>query len=202
MARPIKELVQCNPYPLLYVTKKLLTFRLSKVEKEIVTINYAVALRNTGKYEEAYQTLKSYVIESKATTIRNKIAYYNNLADICALLGRTHEFYFALETASNIANTSKSEKIKIYFNKLSLSLYMQKAMLEKQYDEVIRLSDIYFSSKDRTPTCDADTALLRAFALIGKGEKEIAKPYLESIIQHGGKLYNVTVAKNYLDLLK
>ena len=201
MARPLTQLSSANPYPLLYVTQKLLSFKSNNFTREIVTLNHAAALRCAGKYEEAYETLKSYVIESKSTTNQNKIVYYNNMADICALLGKKDEFYRNFETAFNIATASKSEKEKRHFGRLSLHLYMQKAMLENQHDEVIRLSDMYFSSQSRDASTDTDVALLRALSLMGKGDPENAKPYLKSIIQYGGALHNVTIAKHYLDTL-
>ena len=82
----------CDPYPLLNDTEMLLNSGVKGMMKQVAQINHCVALRCTGQYEKTYEILKGINIDKEAGIIPlNKAVYYNNLTDICTLIGKYDE---------------------------------------------------------------------------------------------------------------
>ena len=80
MRRALKELNDnCDPYPLLEETEKLLTYKNSEVLEQIILINHAVGHRSVGDYQKNLDILRMLNIDKTAGIQPiQKVVYYNN----------------------------------------------------------------------------------------------------------------------------
>ena len=81
--------IQCDPFPMLLDTEKLLNYKHNDANRLMIVINHCVGLRNVGRYTEAYKILQeNYCVYNPKIPTIHKIVYCNNMADICRLLGK------------------------------------------------------------------------------------------------------------------
>ena len=188
-----------DPYPLLEVCEFLQSCKLGNQIKTIALVNYSAMLRNIGRYYQAQEILTSIDPKKLPNPKVNKFVYYNNLADICFLLGeldegsswyeKTKEAY--AEIPLKIRNNLRSN----FF----ASLESQQAYCQKNYQKVLD----ELSKADETKLVHKiDNSILRAKAYVALGRTDEAKRELNFVIENGNKLYAVTEAKKLLKELE
>ena len=181
---------KCDPYPLLSETEKLLTYKNTENMKRTILINYAVALRDVGEYQRVYDLLKSVNID-KEPLVLNKCAYYNNLFDICTVLGKDEEARIWFEKYMQVYNDMKGKRAK---EMLSSSVTAAKAMDAYMRGDYITAVNLINSNVPKNLRGRVESAMDYARACIALGESERAAEALSFIIQNGNKLYCVNEA--------
>lgn len=186
----------CNPYPLLEETEKLLSYKNSEVVKQIILINHAVALRSIGDYQRNLDTLQALNIDKKAGMLpMNKVVYYNNLMDACGLLGKYEEadvwYSKMMLIHADITNQKQLE---------SLEYTMQMAKVfhfycNQDYEKALQLMQ---EIRPKTNQSAVEHAISYARIAIALEDRETAKQKLEFVVENGNLLYAVTEAKQML----
>ena len=83
---------ECDPLPLLEVTSFLLSCRLSPAHRLITAMNHAVALRDTGAYEEALKIMDGIDLSKpRRIPAMAKFVYFHNYAEFLDNAGRAEE---------------------------------------------------------------------------------------------------------------
>lgn len=197
MRKALKELNDnCNPYPLLEETEKLLSYKNSEMLQQIILINHAVALRSIGEYRRNLETLQTLNID-KVPGMQpiHKVVYYNNLMDACGLLEKYEEadvwYSKMMLIYADITNQKQLE---------SLESAMQSAKAfhhycQKEYDKALQIMN---EKKDINRNNAIDNAMLYAKIAIAMGDIDTAKNKLQFVIENGNRLYAVTEAKERL----
>ena len=184
----------CNPYPLLEETEKLLTYKNSEVVHQTILINHAVALRSIGEYQRNFDVLRTLNIDKAAGMLPiNKVVYYNNLMDACGVLEKYEEadvwYSKMMLIHGDITNQKQLETV-------AHTIQCAKAFhyyYEKDYQKaLIMLREA--KAKDRRES--VDSAMLCAKIGIAMGDIEMAKKELQYVMENGNRLYAVTEAKN------
>lgn len=191
---------QCDPYPFLEETQKLLTYKNSKVTRQALLINYAVALRDTGDYHQTLAVLNGIHIDQFSGTIPPvKIVYYHNLADILTVLNRYDEAEIWYKMALEIFEDMPDNKFK---RELSNAMESAKA------DHCFRIGD-YRGAIELVGKATAQNlrkqishALLLARCHVALDESQAAREELAFVIQHGNKLHDVKEAQMLMDTLE
>ncbi len=187
----------CDPFPLLKSSERLLSYNLSTISRRSVLINYCVALRNTGDYEKAYELLKSidlHDLNEKDYMIR--CILLNNLADICALLKKEDEEVYYRRTFFEVYDKMpEGANKKSLFNSHMLTL-ADRAFHDEEYEKCI---DILKDYKPLNKENDISVSLFKAQIYLKLDEKENAVHLLNHVITNGNKLYSVVEAKKLLE---
>lgn len=201
LKQPIKANDEnCDPYPLLFETEKLLSYKNSPINQQIFLILKCVALHNIGEYSKTFDILSSINIDKFAGMLPvNKVSYYNNLSDICMVLGKNEQaniWYIKMAQMYSDIKDSKSKKM--------LEPMMQAATASNifrmgDYKQVV---DLLSSIKCPNTVSAVSNAMLCAQAYLKLDAKEQAKEKLEFVIEKGNKLYIVTEAKDILQTLQ
>lgn len=198
MRRALKELNDnCDPYPLLEETEKLLTYKNSEVLEQIILINHAVGHRSVGDYQKNLDILRMLNIDKTAGIQPiQKVVYYNNLMDACGLLEKYDEAEIWYSKMMLILGDIKNEK-----QLQALESAMQSAtafhhFCQKEYDKALQIMN---EKKDVNRNNAIDNAMLYAKIATAMGDIDTAKKKLQFVIENGNRLYAVQEAK---DLLK
>lgn len=189
----------CNPYPLLAETEKLLAYKNSEMLHQIILINHAAALRCIGEYQRNLDMLRTLNIDKVPGMLpTNKVVYYNNLMDACELLGKYDEadvwYSKMMLIHADITNQKQLEE-------LEHTILCAKAFhfyYEKAYNKaLLMVQDMTAKSrKDKV-----ENAMLYARIAIAMGDVETAKAKLQYVIENGNKLYVVTEARQMIEQL-
>ncbi len=202
----VQELAKGDPYPLLDITKTLLSFDLSESHKQNAIMNHSEGLRHIGKYEEAYSMMINMNIDKIPNPTDIKIIYYGNLSDICSLLGKYDEAVFYYKKVMTLFSDMKEGFAKRNLQKRQFLLFLniQNAFINKRFDEAINLSVLFLNDQEvqKNIASITDASLICALAHYQKSEFEFAKNYLYGIIQNGNKLYAVKEAENLLKIIE
>ena len=188
-----------DPYPLLEVSERLLALKPNEVQRQMLTINYCVALRDLGEHERVYQALSALDIDKCAGTLaQTKLVYYHNMADICDILGKDGEAdaYFTKE--KQCAERLKGEKLRRRLYPLILDAEADHALRHGRYEEALAYAKQAHAYREITPRANIFYELFLARVYLKMGKAEEAKPLLFSIKNTGGKLYAVTEAEALL----
>lgn len=185
-----------DPEPMLRITEKLLTGKLSDAARTDVLINHALALREMGELTAAKRILMGINVDKEAGILAHtKVIYYNNLSDILALLGEHDEAEIWYAKALKIYADMPENKIK---RMLDTALRLATAEHHIRVGEYAKASQLLGTVKLEKPSVRIQHALLRAELCLKKEDVESAKRLLSEIIEKGGKLYAVTQAKQHL----
>ncbi len=188
---------QCDPYPLLKETEDQMTYNRSKTYEHILLINYCVALRNIGEYNQVIEKLRSINIDKYAGTLPiSKVVYYNNLADIYLCTNEIEKAEVWQNKSIQIFHDLKNKRQK---NMISATIQHNVAEIayhKKDFDKSI---EILNNSAETNMRDAVYKALLLARNYISQEKNEKAKEKLQFVIENGNNLVDVQIAK---DLLK
>ncbi|MBR5273351.1 MAG: hypothetical protein IKU25_08200 [Clostridia bacterium] len=201
--KPINELLKKgDPEPLLHITSEMLTCKLHKSIELSIKINYCTALRENGRLREAHDALRAIVIDKMALTVpqinfvsQMKFIYYNNLYDICNLLGDDKQANFWLVKALQEYDSMSENQIK---KSLRPSYFLLTADKHLRNDDYAQALDAVNQVVALHLPTEMSVALTRAQIYIRINKIDEAKKYLNTVIEKGNKLYCVTIAKNML----
>ena len=164
--------------------------------KQIRTINYALALRCIGEYDQAFALLSATNIDKNAgMPPAVKVVYYNNLMDLCMLMGKNQEAIIWYEKTAQIFHDIKPGKQK---EKLRNTVESNRAtwhFCKGEYELALQaLSRVKIEDLNGR----IENAMMYAHTYLALGEKERATKPLEFVAENGNKLYFATEAKELL----
>lgn len=187
----------CDPYPLLEETKKLLTYKNPKAAGQNLLINHCVALRCTGEYQKVYDTLSAINIDKYAGTLPFvKCVYYNNLMDVCLLLEKNEQAELLYAKTTMLYADIKNRKQQKALAPNALCAKASDCFRRQDYAQTLR---ILGELKPANARMDVEIALLCAETYLKLGEPERAKAKLLYVIEHGNKLFCVAEARKLLE---
>jgi len=192
-----KELYdKCNPNPLLQETTDALKYTKEGVNRQILIIDYAMALGTLGEHEFAYQQLSKINIDKHAGMLPAvKVIYYNNLGYYAHLLGKSETADFLHQKALTIYDTLKKGKQKDY---------LKTTMLSSQASACLRAGDpmgaMSYASQmtPDSPYAVIDHSWLFSEIYLAQNDTLSAKKYLEVVASSNPSLYIVKEAKRLL----
>ncbi len=194
MMPALKELNDnCDPLPLWDVTQKLLMDKSSEAVTQLITINFAVALREMGEYEATYATLKAINID-KTPAIQpvQRAVYYNNLMDVCRLLERHEEADIWYERFLQIYGDVKNKKQRELLDCAVQSAKASKAYMAGEYEKARAILD-----QMRIPNkyAKVNTAMHYAEIAEAEGDSQEARKQYQFVVDNGNKRYCVQQAQ-------
>ena len=195
--KPLEALkTECDPYPFLEEIKEQQSYPGNNATKQIRTINYALALRCIGEYDQAFALLSATNIDKNAgMPPAVKVVYYNNLMDLCMLMGKNQEAIIWYEKTAQIFHDIKPGKQK---EKLRNTVESNRAtwhFCRGEYELALQaLSRVKIEDLNGR----IENAMMYAHTYLALGEKERATKPLEFVAENGNKLYFATEAKELL----
>ncbi len=114
LKKPLDELNnKCDPVPLLMETQELLNYKNTKVVRQVLLMNYCVALSEIGELQKNYDILKSINIDELSATLPiHKLVYYHNLSNACDSIGDAAQADIWYEKMMQIYNGMPENKFK------------------------------------------------------------------------------------------
>lgn len=190
----------CDPFPLLKLSRELLSSKISPSAKFPVTLNYCVALRGIGEYQKAFDCLMELNIDALPEGANGvKFICYNNLGDTCMMLENFPEassyYHKALEIFPLILNEQEKDHLMQIHNGIQADL----CYINKDYK---RSSEFLEAIESNQKESLVSYALANAKNYIKLGNFEKATEKLEFVIANGNKLFAVVEAKKLMDLIK
>lgn len=190
---------QCDPYPFLEEMERQMPLIQDNFQGQLTTINYAMALAQTGQNEKALEVLESINIDRFPTASPfAKFVYCNNLCDVMMRMERFNEADIWYRKARDIYQDLPNNKLKQRFDRTAQMNEIEALYREQEYPTALRkLSRI----PCQTQRALMDAALLAARCNLGLAEYDKAREKLQYVIDHGNRLACVDGAKNLLEKL-
>ena len=195
--KPLEHLKnQCDPYPFLEEMQTQQSYPGSDIAKQLRTINYAMALRCVGHYDQAYTLLRGINIDKNAGMLPSaKVTYYNNLMDLCELMGKYQEAVVWYEKLLKLFHDLKPGKQKERLRKTVDSNLAGYHFCKGEYDRALYALSL---AKPENMSERIENAMMYARTYLAMGEREKAKKPLQFVAENGNKLYFATEAKALL----
>ena len=187
---------QCDPIPFLEESNVQRAYPGNGPHKQIRDINYAMALRNVGDYDAAYRILTVLNIDKYAGTLPlTKVIYYNNLMDLCALMGKHQEAVIWYEKLQIMYHDMKPGKQKEQFGHTLQANLAEYHMCKGEYDRALHAMR---EAAPRNLSEQVENAMMHARTYLAIGETGKAIESLLFAAEKGNKLYFATEAKKLL----
>ena len=191
--------LHCDPVPLTELMEQMLTWNLPGNQHQVAQMDYAVCLRETGRYQKAAEVLQSIHIDKfPGTNPYIKYVYYQNLCDILYLLDRKDEARIWYRKSQEIYNDIPGTKTKEV-------LTHTHDMMDAEVLYYVGNPDLALQMVSRiklpTPRNILDAAMLAAKCHIALDEPEKAREKLNYIAEHGNKLHIAEEASSLLETL-
>lgn len=155
-----------------------------------------MALRNAGDYELAYGLLSMTNIDKHAGMLPLwKMIYYNNLMDLCALMGKHQEAVIWYDKLLMMFHDMKPGKQKEQLRKV---VEDNRALYYFCRGEYSQTMEVLGQATPENLSERIENAMMYARTYLAMGEAEKAKENLEFVAQNGNKLYIATEAKALL----
>ncbi len=189
----------CDPYPLLEETQRQLASRFDGPQRQLVEMDYAVTLLETGQYHKAAEILENMNIDKfPVVSPYMKFGYYLNLLAVADFLGHREEARIWHRKCRQIFADLPHGKIK---QTLTPSYEIMEAeALYRDGNPKDALKKVAWI-KLPNPRIVLDGAMLAAKCHISLEEPEKAREKLQYIIDHGNKLHMVQEAREILETL-
>lgn len=195
--KPLEILkTQCDPYPFLEEMREQQSYAGADAVKQVRAINYAMALRNVGQYDQAYMLLSSINIDKNAGMLpMAKVVYYNNLMDLCFTMGKYQEAIIWYAKTAQIWNDMKPGKQKEQLRRVVEANRAADHFCRGEYQQTLGV----LSQAKPENLCDRiENAMMYARTYLALGETEKARKPLQFVAENGNKLYFATEAKELL----
>ena len=187
---------QCDPYPMLQESAEQLSYPGNGAVKQVRIINHAMALRQVGQYDQAEITLRSVNIDKHPGLLPiAKVAYYNNLMDLCVLTGKYQEARIWYEKTVQIFTDIKDSKQKKALEKTVATNRAWYCFAGGEYEQALRILE---ENRPENMLQQIETAMTCARIYLRLGQKEGAVQALRFVEQLGNKLYAVQEARQML----
>lgn len=186
----------CDPYPLLKETEDQLSYSRSHTYKQILMIDYCVALRNIGEYKKALEQLETINIDKYAGALPiSKVVYYNNLSDIYLCMNAIEKAEVWHNKSLQLLNDLKNEKQKEMFLTTIQHNSAEIAYYKQHYDKSFEILKNVAETNMRDAVYKA---LLYAKIYIVQDKIDEAKLRLQFVVKNGNKLIDVQIARDLL----
>lgn len=197
LKKPLETLKnQCDPYPLLEESNVQREYPGNGPQKQMRDINYAMALRNAGDYELAYGLLSMTNIDKHAGMLPLwKMIYYNNLMDLCALMGKHQEAVIWYDKLLMMFHDMKPGKQK---EQLRGVVEDNRALYYFCRGEYSQTMEVLRQAKPKNLSERVENAMMYGRTYLAMGETEKAVKPLRFVAENGNKLYFATEAKELL----
>ena len=197
LKEPLKCLKeQCNPYPYMEEINVLREYPGDGTAKQMLDIDYAMTLRYIGEYELSYALLTQINIDKHAGMLpMYKVIYYNNLMDLCALMGKHQEAVIWYEKLLKLFNDLKPDKRK---EQLRKSVEANRAVYHFCREEYPQTLNALSLAKPENMSERIENAMMFARTYLAMGETEKAKKPLQFVAENGNKLYFAIEARELL----
>jgi tetratricopeptide (TPR) repeat protein len=187
---------QCDPYPLLKETEDQLSYNRSQTYKQILLIDYCLALRNIGEYKKVLEQLETINIDKYAGTLPiNKLVYYNNLTDIYLCMNALEKAEIWHNKSLQLLNDLKNKKQKKMFSTIIRHNSAEIAYYKQDYDKSFEILNNITETNMRDAVYKA---LFFAKIYIAQGKIDEAKLRLQFVVENGNKLIDMQIAKDLL----
>ena len=189
----------CDPYPLLELMDQMAGWNLPGYQQQVAQMDYAAALRETGRYHKALEVLESIHIDKfPGTSPYVKYIYYHNLCDVLYLLDHKDEARIWYKKSLQLYEDIPPIKVKEALSNTYDLMAAEVLHYEGNHEEALhKVSQIKLLS----PRNILDAAMLAAKCHIALQQPEQAREKLQYIIEHGNRLYAVEEAKSLLETL-
>jgi tetratricopeptide (TPR) repeat protein len=185
----------CDPYPYLQETWEQMTYSAYPSTKQMITMNHALALQMAGELEKAQALLESINIDKYRITAQTKVAYYNNRADLCFMLGQYQEADIWYTKTVQLFHDLKPGKMK---EQLRPAIEANRALHHFCIGEYERTLQVLSQAKPKYMAERVENAMMYGRTYLALGEPEKAKKPLRFVAENGNKLYFATEAKELL----
>lgn len=193
-AKYLKE--QCDPYPYLEEINVQREYPGNGTAKQLRDIDYAMTLRCIGEYELAYALLTQINIDKHGGMIpAYKVIYYNNLMDLCALMGKHREAVIWYEKLLQMFNDLKPGKQKEQLRKTVDTNLADYYFCKGEYDRALRALS---QAKPENLSDRIENAMMYGRTYLAMGKTEEAKRPLQFVAENGNRLYFATEARELL----
>ena len=198
LREPLEKLEQyCDPYPLLAEVEIHMKKLPDSFQGQMIQINYALALVQTGSYEKALEVLEAVDMDKYPNPIA-KFIYYNNLCDLMTRLDRYPEADSWYRKSLEILDSLPNNRLKGRLDRTEAMNAIEALYRDQDYAGALRrLARIPCP----TPRAVVDAALLAARCNLALEEWDKAKEKLQYVIDNGNRLQCVTEAKQLLNNL-
>lgn len=187
---------ECDPYPYLQEIREQRSYPNNVTVSQLLVINEAMALRNIGEYGQAFTLLSNTNIDKSAgTASATKVVYYNNLTDLCALMGKFQEANIWYTKTSQIFSDMRPGKQK---EQLRSTVEDNRALHHFCNGEYDLALDVLGQAKLENLSGRVENAMLYARTYLAMGQPEKAVKPLEFVAERGNKLYFATEARELL----
>lgn len=187
---------QCNPYPYLEEINIQREYPGNDIKKQLRDIDYAMTLRCIGEYELSYALLTQMNIDKHGGMIpAYKVIYYNNLMDLCALMGKHREAVVWYEKLLQLFNDLKPGKQKEQLRKTVESNRSTYHFCKGEYEQALR---VLGQAKPENLSDRIENAMMYGRTYLAMGETEKAVKPLTFVAENGNKLYFATEARELL----
>lgn len=187
----------CDPYPLIEEAQRQLARKNDDPNRQMVEINYAAALRETGRHGEAMDILEALNIDKfPGTSPYSRYVYYHNLCDLCYLLDRKEEGRIWHRKSAQIYHDLPFSKAKQELEAAHELMEAEILYYEGNYEDALRKVAWL---KLPYPKMVLNAALLAARCHISLEEPDKARKKLQYIIDNGNQLYCVQEAGKLLE---
>ena len=187
---------QCDPYPYMQEINVQRGYPGSGVVKQLRDCDYALTLCAIGEYEQSFALLTQINIDKYGSMLPlHKIIYYNNLMDLCALMGKHQEAVIWFEKMMQLFQDLKPGKQKEQLRKTvdaNLAVYY---FCRGEYDRTLY---ILSQAKPTNLSERVENAMMFARTYLAMGEAEKAVRPLRFVAENGNKLYCATEARELL----
>ena len=191
---------ECNPYPLLEESEFFLRYWNPKVWKHSFWVNKYCALREMGKYQEAYEGLLAIDREKmKRFPAVSKFIYYNNLADICRLLRKYDEEQVWISKQDEIYAKVRTKSKKKQFQEITYLRVVGELVDKEAYEEALQTLEAIRPKNMRQQVSIHE---MYSQIYLKTNDNENARIHLQEIIKKGNCLYAVEVAKERLGTIE
>jgi len=197
LKKPLEVLKsQCDPYPVLEEMEAQRAYPGNHAAKQIRDINYGLALRSIGQYEQAYMLLRSINIDRHAgMQLVAKATYYNNLMDLCTLTGKYAEAVIWYEKLVQIVEDMKPGKLKEQLCKAVESNRADYHFCKGEWEQTLQVLGM---AKIENLSDRIENAMMYARTYLAMGETEKAIKPLTFVAENGNKLYFALEARELL----
>lgn len=187
---------QCDPYPFLEEINVQREYPGTDAAKQVRDINYAMALRCIGEYDLSYRLLTTTNIDKNAGMLpMAKVVYYNNLVDLCGLIGKHQEAVIWYDKLLLIFNDMKPGKQKEQLRPAVESNRATAHFCKGEFEQALQVLSL---AKIEDLNDRIENAMMYARVYLAMGETEKAIKPLQFVAEKGNKLYVVTEAKELL----
>ncbi len=190
---------ECDPYPLLTEMTNLFSRTKTNSNDTFLQMCLSSALSNTGDFRQAISVLHTIELAKYSTkTPYNKALVYFSLSELYTLINEADQAVAYFEMANNVSAHVTRSEMKVQLKKISAGVGTAIQIMQGNFDaaEMMIAENIdYYQYNSSKVTLN----YLLAAIYRGQGKMHEAVQSLQDVIDHGNKLFVVTLAQKMLE---